>query len=449
MGLQPIEKIEINRFLLLIGEQASGKSTLAKLIYFFQKVPEYIYESIYNDLEERTRLVSKGNPNCIADKIEDEFYQAFGQISQSKLQIKFCYRIKDVPFSQDISVEIKKTENKIVVELGGHLEQQLQTILDTTLENFDKAHAGQAKNYHTRLFTVYGALRNEVNTLFGNKNTDFTYIIAGRSTTVAFPEMIEAKLTVELENVIESTIKKQQFGRRIGNEYLLLQFINWAREVRIFFRNNGGTFVSAKDRLIHHESLDKLIGIFERVLKGKYDYQNGEEMIRINEHEKVGLKDASSGQQAVLRILQGIFIATGTENRTEMMIVEEPEAHLFPLAQREIINAFALFLNTIQGGKLIITTHSPYVLACVNILLMAKYVAKQKSGQIETIDKNIIEKDFWLDAADFSAYSLGHEAPYCVNLKDDITGFISQNYLDSISEALGLEYQQLYQLLTS
>ena len=260
--------------------------------------------------------------------------------------------------------------------------------------------------------------------------------------------MIEAKLAVELEKVTESILKKQQFGRRIGNEYLLLTFINWEREVRIFFKNNGGSFLSAKSKLIHHESLDKLISIFERILKGKYDYQNGDETIKINENEKVGLKDASSGQQEVLRILQGIFIATGTENRTEMMIVEEPEAHLFPLAQREIINAFALFLNTIQGGKLIITTHSPYILACINILLMATYVAKQKNNQTETIDTQIIAQDFWINSEDFSAYSLGHEAPYCINLKDDITGFIAQNYLDSISDALGLQYQQLYQLLT-
>ena len=42
----------------------------------------------------------------------------------------------------------------------------------------------------------------------------------------------------------------------------------------------------------------------------------------------------------------------------------------------------------------------------------------------------------------------GHEAPYCVNLKDDVTGFIAQNYLDSISDALGMQYQQLYHLLT-
>ena len=44
MGVKPCV-IEIRRFLLLIGEQASGKSTIAKLIYFFQTLPDAIYKS--------------------------------------------------------------------------------------------------------------------------------------------------------------------------------------------------------------------------------------------------------------------------------------------------------------------------------------------------------------------------------------------------------------------
>ena len=44
MAVQPCE-IVFDRFLLLIGEQASGKSTIAKLIYFFQTLPDALYEN--------------------------------------------------------------------------------------------------------------------------------------------------------------------------------------------------------------------------------------------------------------------------------------------------------------------------------------------------------------------------------------------------------------------
>ncbi len=39
-------QIEINNLLILTGEQASGKSTLAKCIYFFKYIPEEILNFI-------------------------------------------------------------------------------------------------------------------------------------------------------------------------------------------------------------------------------------------------------------------------------------------------------------------------------------------------------------------------------------------------------------------
>jgi hypothetical protein len=161
----------------------------------------------------------------------------------------------------------------------------------------------------------------------------------------------------------------------------------------------------------------------------------------------VPIKDASSGQQEVLRIIQGIFLAIGLRNRKEFLIVEEPEAHLFPLAQKELINAFALFLNTIPEGKLIITTHSPYVLASVNILLMANYTAQQNGEVLKSKVNKSVSQDFWLSGEEINVYALGGEE-YCLNIKDDVTGLINQNYLDSISEQLGIQFQQLYDLLT-
>ena len=126
--------------------------------------------------------------------------------------------------------------------------------------------------------------------------------------------------------------------------------------------------------------------------------------------------------------------------------MEEPEAHLYPIAQRDIINAFSLFLNAVPENRLIITTHSPYILACVNILLFANYVSNT-APEAESDVLNSVEREFWLDSNMFSAYSLGHEDEYCKNIKSNTTGLIKQSYLDLISEQLGLQYHHLYNLL--
>ena len=48
---------------------------------------------------------------------------------------------------------------------------------------------------------------------------------------------------------------------------------------------------------------------------------------------------------------------------------------------------------------------------------------------------------------DFSAYALGQPEHYCTSISDKDTGLIDQNYLDLISEQLGLQFEALYGLL--
>jgi len=42
-GAIPDAEIEIKNILILIGEQASGKSTIAKLIYFFKSIRDELF----------------------------------------------------------------------------------------------------------------------------------------------------------------------------------------------------------------------------------------------------------------------------------------------------------------------------------------------------------------------------------------------------------------------
>jgi predicted ATP-dependent endonuclease of OLD family len=252
-----------------------------------------------------------------------------------------------------------------------------------------------------------------------------------------------------MEKIMEDEVKKQNLQRKIrgGNEKLLLEFVNWAADIRKYFQYNGGTFKAVKSGLENKEALNLFEKIFAKILKAAYRHGSDGEFLKLKDKQKVFMRDASSGQQEVLRVLQGLFLSVGLKNRREFFVIEEPETHLYPLAQKELINAFALFLNTIQEGRLIITTHSPYILACVNILLFAHYVAKEAPKHKNSILKSV-QKDFWLDGNMFSAYALGQEGAYCKNIKDPATGLIEQTYLDLISEQLGLQYHHLYNILT-
>jgi predicted ATPase len=57
--------IDITNIVVLIGESASGKSTLAKLVYFFNNLKDEIYRIIQDELSRKTNI---GN-NVITKKI--------------------------------------------------------------------------------------------------------------------------------------------------------------------------------------------------------------------------------------------------------------------------------------------------------------------------------------------------------------------------------------------
>jgi glutamate racemase len=163
--------------------------------------------------------------------------------------------------------------------------------------------------------------------------------------------------------------------------------------------------------------------------------------------DKIRLSNASSGQQEVIRLLQDIFI-TMLDQEKVLRILEEPEAHLFPIAQKQLIELLALMMNQNIDNQLIITTHSPYILTVFNNLLFAKRVV-DKNALVSKEVERVIAKDLWLNLEDFSAYSLGSYSDdenwnYCESIVDIQTQLIDQNYLDEVSDMLGSDFQALY-----
>ena len=101
-------EIEIRKVLVLIGEQASGKSTIAKLIYFFKSLKDDVFSQIYQDKEkdyfdENTDIVFV---------LQEKFYNWFGSIKNfsDDFQIKFYYEF-EIDKSLTLSLNKDKSKN--------------------------------------------------------------------------------------------------------------------------------------------------------------------------------------------------------------------------------------------------------------------------------------------------------------------------------------------------
>ena len=58
------------------------------------------------------------------------------------------------------------------------------------------------------------------------------------------------------------------------------------------------------------------------------------------------------------------------------LIIEEPEAHIYPSLQKKIIEFITMFAN-LQDSGVLITTHSPYMLTVINNLYYAGVLSEE------------------------------------------------------------------------
>jgi predicted ATPase len=449
-------EIEVKKILVLIGEQASGKSTIAKLIYFFKTIQEDLFSQIYRDKQNQSLDINSD----ILSPIQQKFYNFFGPTNNlPDFEITFYYSFNENKFLKLSNDENKKMKispiDTFINEKFTILASDIKFRLRQEYLNINKNRNIQPLIKEEEKIKYAQQLYDLLNDLFQNKQRDLLFIVAGRSATVAYPSLFEKYFSQSIEINLKQNISIDNYERssKTLDEILLEKFIEkFVRVKDIFkkFRNFEGLIESYSENNIK-EKLYQVKNKIDKILKGEYRIDDLGEKILFNKEteEYIYLSNTSSGQQESIRILQDIFLNI-LDNIKVLRILEEPEAHLFPVAQKQLIELLTLMVNQNDDNQLIITTHSPYVLTVFNNLLFANRVV-EKNPSTESEVAQIIPQDSWLSAKDFSAYSLGNQSvsqdtKYCEPIFNQEKGTIQQNYLDTVSEILGGDFQALYSI---
>ncbi len=168
-----------------------------------------------------------------------------------------------------------------------------------------------------------------------------------------------------------------------------------------------------------------------------YKNENGKGLTRKNDELSFyNLSNGASGYQSSIPIVLGIKYYTGIEKRKRTFIVEEPEINLFPSTQKKLMAFFIKNVNE-NGHSFIIPTHSPYFLSAINDYLMA-----YKKGQLnKKATKKIIKEEYWLNVDDISCYQLKNGK--AKSIIDKKTGLISDNIIDEVSDDMNDEFENL------
>lgn len=118
-------------------------------------------------------------------------------------------------------------------------------------------------------------------------------------------------------------------------------------------------------------------------------------------------------------------------------IMEEPELNLYPASQKSEIEALVKLNNSNPKHRLVITTHSPYVLTTFNNLLYAGMLASQYPNEIE----KIITKDLWIEKGKLSAFEIIDGK--VKSIIDKETGLIQAEMIDKISNQINKDFESL------
>jgi len=420
VGIKDLE-IEVKKINVLIGPQASGKSICAKLLFYFKNFPWDIISAVEN-------VDTKRKFDTTYSK---KFIEYFPPESWGNNEFLIRYEL------YSMFIEIKRLNSN----------------------NKNKILITYADSYNQELLKLRKVL-NEFRGTNISKNIRYEQIIMGNST-------VRGHLSRHLSQSLCKEASFTQLFVPAGRSFFanlqnnIFSFLHTSNVIDPFLKVFGSTYESVKmleidtlQSLIKLEHLDEknilceMIEIVEKALCGKYLRYKGRDYIETIDHRRVSLSNTSSGQQEILPLLLILttlpFLVEATTGRT--VYIEEPEAHLFPQAQKHIIELIATLFNYHEDKlQFFITTHSPYTLTSFNNLLQAGILYKELDAEhLEELEK-IVPRYKALSPEDFSAYALADGK--CTSIICPETRLIDATIIDSVSDDLAIEFDNLLNLV--
>lgn len=389
---------------ILIGPQGSGKSVTVKLLYFFKNFINEIVKNIEN--EESKRDLDKNQ--------KEIFYNFFPKETWPKDNFVIIYT------NDNTSISLKKVDSKVVFEYS----ENLRKLLKKGKKIYTAEKAKLLEDHKISSFRIKREISQKINKCIqeemGSEATfEQFFIPAGRS--------FFANIQSTIFSFLSDNRSLDPFLIEFGSFYESLK-----RYHNDFIVGNNSPHKQDKE-------FDEIIS---QILNSNYFREKEKDYLVHKDSRKVNLTNASSGQQETLPLII-ILKALNYINPSGggfTLYIEEPEAHLFPTAQKKIIELLArTFNNKNRNFQIFITTHSPYILSSFNNLIYAGNLAEnvKYSKQVE----DVISPKEYLESYLFSVYSLKNNVRSY--LMDKETNLISSTILDSVSEDISIEFDKL------
>lgn len=405
-------ELEFGKITVLIGPQASGKSLLCKLAYFFQQVVvELAQESIrtnenFEQFRERTnshfvRWFGTGPTSSAPAEVHyvDGEYEVW--IRHDPISLLTTY------LKCDFSAKIQHTYEWLLRKLT------LETLRPESLPN-PKFFADEIRD---KLTELRNSNTPELCSYIPSTRSFFLSIQKAILGTAGRMDDISLRFSQAFDYGFESAIPEE--GRK--------------QNLTLWFDSES-----------------------ERILKGKTVSSGTDYHFQTIDGRTLPFSVLSSGTQELLPLITLLreYVARSAAlaamfdldhaERKRLFFLEEPEANIFPSTQYDLVRLFTRLSNEpLLNTSWVITTHSPYILTSFNNLIEAGQAARNNPAIHDEVAKIVPEK-YWIKEGDFKAYAIEDGVLKSIVAED--TGLVSANYLDQVSETIGVEFDELLRL---
>lgn len=403
---------------ILIGQQAVGKSIVAKLFFFFRETAEGLVSAAARGLE----------INAYHKEVSEKFCRYFPPAIWADSKFEIIYDTQGNRLRVATAAVKTDTSDNLDVEFSAFFGESLATFSEARRQIIGSQtgdHAGQAdealavwrRDFEQTIATTLGAYCK----------FEQIFIPAGR----AFFAQVKANVFSALQAGGSLDPFLVAFGATLERSKDVL-------ESRGFFDESNGDKAKAEKATfqeVHSE--------LSRILRATLVRREKQEFLIFNDGRTIPLPQASSGQQEVLPLLFLLarFLALSHASG-RAVYMEEPEAHLFPTTQRDVIELMAhTFRSRSDEMCLIVTTHSPYILTSLNNLLQAGIRYTKASPELAAKLEAIVPRHSALFPGEVQAYVL--EDGTARRIMDGATQLIDGSLIDKVSDQLAVQFDRL------
>ena len=387
-GIEHME-LDLRKINILIGPQATGKSIVAKLLYFFRSLPTTHVL--------KWARVSQELPAPTVEEVSlEEFKRHFPQTTWGNREA--CVRYDRGEQSAQLSWSRNGTRHAAGLSLSPGFKGSVESVLAA----FEKGENEPPERKDLRE-------KSATELLYGH-----VLVPAGRSFFAYLERGVFRMLSLDAEF-----------------DPFLVGF---------------GAFYEHCRKAVATPS-EHLAPLLSRILSAEYTREDRRDYLVFPDGRRVDLGHCSSGHQEALPLVAALaWVAkVSLPGIVQSLYIEEPEAHLFPITQRHVVELIATVFNERRRElQLVVTTHSPYILTAFNNLLEAGQVAGElgKEGNKKALAKlhEVVPKSQHLSPKDVAAYYLDGKTARSIMTEE---GLIEAEEIDSVSDQIAVQFDKI------